>query len=108
MNRSCTNVLPITIAMCLGLAVTGTRMAHAATPDPQEIDDDLRAKIQKEKNKTRSLGNRFGSYDAMKNNGACDINIGNEPEQKGAHSIAQRDRTVIVEGPVINTGKCGR
>jgi hypothetical protein len=78
---------------------------HAAESDVQEIDDTWRAQIQKDKIKQH----RFESSHpgAAGESGKCgQVDIGNDKSPKGSRSVAARDKTVIVLGPVINVAKC--
>jgi uncharacterized protein YpmS len=103
------------LSFFLCLIVVVPAWVHAAEAEPDDIDDNLRAKIQKEKVKTsrdRKTGNEMensGMEDISASNSNCDINIGNQTApQKGSNQIAARDQTVIVTGPVVNTGNCSK
>jgi len=116
MKHSLANRLPAFLSMAFCAFVLFPAWVHAASADAPDIDDDLRAKIQKEKVKTNK--DKHGAGDEMGNSGMedmnasnsnCDINIGNQnSSQKGTNGIASRDQTVIVTGPVVNTGNCSK
>jgi len=83
------------------LAVSGTSLA--ANAEPQEIDDNLRATIQKEKAKKGNHGPGPSAGPANRDRECGNINIANEEPKRGSRAIAYRQKTVIVTGNVINT-----
>jgi hypothetical protein len=102
----------------LSIAFTATilcsPLTHAASADPMDIDPNLQAKIAREKLKqTRGAGgsNMENGMSNMgnsnKNSGCGQVDIGNsDSSQKGSRAMSQREKTVIVTGPVINATKC--
>jgi hypothetical protein len=102
-----------TFACALLLASATSR---AADSEPKDIDEGMLAKISKTEVKSNREKAKQGGGNEMDSMGQepmsssdsnCDINIGNNTgSQKGSSALNNRDSTVIVTGPVINTGKC--
>ena len=97
----------------LGIAFTAAVLCspftHAANADPMDIDPNLQAKIAREKLKqTRgSGGSKMENGMSNQNSGCGQVDIGNsDPNPKGSRAMSQREKTVIVTGPVINATKC--
>lgn len=92
-------------AAVVGLSASMIHNVHAASAGVVDIDDELRATIQKEKTKQRRAEHTAGG--GQGGSGGCgQIDIGNEEEKKGSRQVAAREKTVIVTGPVINATKC--
>lgn len=101
----------------LGLAgvMSAAQPAHAAQSMPYDLDPGLAAKLAKEKVKQRGPRRRSADY-GTRNSGsnagddACgQLEIGNSNNNgrmTAAERFRERNRTVIVTGPVINAANC--
>jgi hypothetical protein len=105
-------VIPLLAALWLGLGAPARTLAASA--EPVDIDDSLRAKMQMEKEKTKLEAMRLNApgsdapADTSVGGNNCDINIGNTQPKNGMQAISGRDTTVVVTGPVINVGQCSK
>jgi hypothetical protein len=84
--------------------------AHAAKAEIADIDEDLRASIQKEKvkqHKARADQRSKNSGGNSGQNSECGhVDIGNTDNSKGSSAVSQREKTVVITGPVINATNC--
>ncbi|MFK7967464.1 MAG: hypothetical protein AB8C46_26170 [Burkholderiaceae bacterium] len=92
--------------------------ATAAQSMPYDLDPGLAAKLAKEKVKQRGPRRRsahYGSRNSGSNagggsDGCGQVDIGNSnssgQRQTAAERFRERNRTVIVTGPVINAARC--
>ena len=90
--------------------------ATAAQSMPYDLDPGLAAKLAKEKVKQRGPRRRsshYGSRNSGSNAGSDNcgqVDIGNSNSngrrQTAAERFRERNRTVIVTGPVINAARC--
>ncbi len=88
--------------------------ANAAQSQPYDLDPGLAAKLAKEKVKQRGPRRRSADYGSRNSgdgagDGACgQVDIGNSSggAQTAAERFRERNRTVIVTGPVINAARC--
>jgi len=96
--------------VALSLPVAGS----AAQSTTLDFDPGLAAKLAKEKVKQRGPRRRSSDQDGGRSGDDEDecgtVNIGNSGNNGGRQSAAQRfrerNRTVIVTGPVINAARC--
>jgi len=90
--------------------------ATAAQSMPYDLDPGLAAKLAKEKVKQRGPRRRSADYGSRNSGGNAgsdncgQVDIGNSnssgQRQTAAERFRERNRTVIVTGPVINAARC--
>jgi hypothetical protein len=111
---------PETIMRTLVLAVASVVLfAHAmpvaaqsrAKADILDMEDKDRALVAKEgiKQRREMAGMKRDGQSASKsgsNPGCGSVDIGNSSNNKGSSRINERQTTVIVTGPIINTANC--
>ncbi|MGH1360554.1 MAG: hypothetical protein ACRBC3_17480 [Burkholderiaceae bacterium] len=104
------------IAIGVATAFSYTSPAGAAQSQAYDLGPGLAAKLAKEKIKQRGPRRRSSDYGSRNSgngagDGACgQVDIGNSNSGGGRQTAAQRfrerNRTVIVTGPVINAARC--
>ncbi|MFN9773390.1 MAG: hypothetical protein ACK54X_12330 [Burkholderiales bacterium] len=87
-------------------AVAGT--ALAATAEPSGLDPELAAKVARERAKQNRRGAELGDAGGNDKGGCGQVDIGNDnsKDRSAASRVIERNRTVIVTGPVINAARC--
>lgn len=116
MTRNPTNQVTAYLLACAVLATLAAastlhaRIACAASAEILDIDDDLRAEMQKEKLKQSRAAQANDGGNGGDQNGCGQVDIGNSGNAAGGNSAIQKinpkDQTVIVTGPVINMANC--
>jgi hypothetical protein len=84
---------------------------NRAKADILDMEDKDRALVAKEglKQRREMAGIKRESQGAPKsgsNPGCGAVDIGNDSSNKGSNRIAERQKTIIVTGPIINTANC--
>lgn len=104
--------LPVLVfAGMLGAIATPAVPVFAADAEIFDIEPNLRARIARERaNQRRDERRSFGAVNEA-GGGAADcgsVNIGNadQNDNSARSRLSQRQQTVIVTGPVINTARC--
>lgn len=102
-------------ALALAAAVLGsTGAAHAARAEPMDLETEHMATLAKEKVKqsreTRrgdSAGDSSGARSSRGSDQCGHLDIANDDGRQSARErMRDRDKTVIVAGPVINAARC--
>lgn len=100
-------------AICAATLLAAVLPAHSQgrpRADTIDLEDSERALVAKEglrqrrdqKNDQRKMGgNKSGS-----SSDCGKVDIGNDDDKKGSSRIAERQKTVIVTGNIINTANC--
>ena len=108
-------LLAIIAGASITAALTVPLPATAAQSMPYDLDPGLAAKLAKEKVKQRGPRRRSADYGSRNsggnagsdNCGSVDIgNSNNNRRMTAAERFRERNRTVIVTGPVINAARC--
>ena len=116
-------IKPLRSQMLWSLVATGIAVsfiyatpATAAQSQPYDLGPGLSAKLAKEKLKQRGPRRRSSDYGTRNSgdgagDGACgQVDIGNSnssgQRQSAAQRFRERNKTVIVTGPVINAARC--
>jgi hypothetical protein len=97
------SVLVMLAALILPLQVHAAARAEAL-----DMDEKDRAAVSKEtlKQKRESAGNKAAGPGGNSSN-CGSVDIGNDSkDKKGSNRIAEREKTVIVTGNIINTARC--
>lgn len=103
------------VATGIAISFSYSTPATAAQSMPYDLDPGLAAKLAKEKVKQRGPRRRSSHYGTRNSgggagDGACgQVDIGNSNSggrQTAAERFRERNRTVIVTGPVINAARC--
>jgi hypothetical protein len=95
-------------AAVLALAGTGAQ----AAAEPSGLDPELSAKVARERMKqtarARDLDTGGGGGPGAGNAGCGQVDIGNDSpgNRTAAQRLNERNKTVIVTGPVINAARC--
>lgn len=98
--------IQLLFALSIGLHTGFSQNVYCANSDILDVDPGLQAKIAREKLK-QTRASSGGDAGGASNNGCGQIDIGNDDSSKrGSNQVSQRDKTVIVTGPVINATKC--
>lgn len=81
-----------------------------ARADILDLEEKDRALVAKEGVKQRreqsNMARQGGGKDSKSGANCGSVDIGNEDDKKGSNRIADRQKTVIVTGPIINTANC--
>jgi hypothetical protein len=101
------SLVPQVLALCLLAAYLPAHAQSRASAEAVDMDEKDRALVAKEglKQKRDSQGGKGGKKGS---NSQCgQVDIGNDSSsKKGSAAIADRQKTVIITGNVINTANC--
>lgn len=100
----------ILAAAVLAITAVPAEAQNRARADVVDLEDKDRALVAKEGLKQRrdqsNMARKGGGKDAKSGSNCGSVDIGNDDDKKGSSRIAERQKTVIVTGPVINTANC--
>jgi hypothetical protein len=99
----------------LALTLVAAILAASAVPAPAQnrarsevldLEEKDRALVAKEGVKQRREQGNMSRKSGKGDPNCGSVDIGNDNDKKGSSRIAERQKTVIVTGPVINTANC--
>ena len=108
------SLLSTVAAIGVAASLSMPNTALAAQSQPYDLDPGLAAKLANEKVKQRGPRRRSSDYGSRNSDGGdsgCgQVDIGNSNSGSGMQTAAERfrerNKTVIVTGPVINAARC--
>jgi hypothetical protein len=105
-------ILSIVVLACAAAHVQTASAQNRARSDSLDMEDKDRALVSKESVKAmrdkrnNERANRASGKSSGKDDDCGSVDIGNDDNKKGSSRIAERQKTIIVTGNIINNANC--